>query len=149
MHISDLIDNFGRVTKPATVTEAKGLNKRVRIVKGSSAGKTGTIGEVRHGLYIGAPKTNTVDIDGGGNIQLPKEALRLIKPEEVAEAKAPTAKQVEAAKNKVDGFGLKIDAARKKAGYTRGATVGELQRKQGEAQAVYSELNRAYIAANK
>jgi len=67
------------------VAEAKGLKKRVRIVKGPEAGKTGTIGEVRHGAYKGAPKTFTVDIDGGGSIQLPKEALRLLKDQSVAE----------------------------------------------------------------
>ena len=58
------------------VTEAKGLKKRVRVVK---TGQTGTIGEVRHGLYKGAPKTFTVDLDDGSSIQLPKEAIRLIK----------------------------------------------------------------------
>lgn len=61
------------------VNEAKGLNKRVKIVKGSYAGQTGSIGEVRHGLFKGAPKQFTVDLDNGGNIMLPKEALRLIK----------------------------------------------------------------------
>jgi hypothetical protein len=69
----------------AGVAEAKGLTKRVRIVKGPEAGKTGTIGEVRHGAFKGAPKTFTVDIDGGGSIQLPKEALRLLKDQGVEE----------------------------------------------------------------
>jgi hypothetical protein len=69
----------------ANMEEAKGLKKRVRIVKGSEAGKTGTVGEVRHGAFKGAPKTFTVDIDGGGSIQLPKEALRLLKDQGVAE----------------------------------------------------------------
>jgi hypothetical protein len=67
------------------VAEAKGLKKRVRIVKGPEAGKTGTIGEVRHGAFKGAPKTFTVDIDGGGSIQLPKEALRLLKDQGMSE----------------------------------------------------------------
>jgi hypothetical protein len=71
--------------EPPEVREAKSLTKRVRIVKGSEAGKTGTVGEVRHGAFKGAPKTFTVDIDGGGSIQLPKEALRLLKDQGVAE----------------------------------------------------------------
>jgi hypothetical protein len=70
----------------ANMEEAKGLKKRVRIVKGTEAGKTGTVGEVRHGAFKGAPKTYTVDIDGGGSIQLPKEALRLLKDQGVAES---------------------------------------------------------------
>lgn len=61
------------------VGEAKGLKKRVRIVQGSYKGRTGTIGEVRHGLFKGAPKKYTIDLDGGGNVMLPGEALRLIK----------------------------------------------------------------------
>jgi hypothetical protein len=75
----------------ANMEEAKGLKKRVRIVKGSEAGKTGTVGEVRHGAFKGAPKTFTVDIDGGGSIQLPKEALRLLKDQGVAEETEKTA----------------------------------------------------------
>jgi hypothetical protein len=75
----------GGESKNHGMEEAKGLTKRVRIVKGPEAGKTGTIGEVRHGLFKGAPKTFTVDIDGGGSIQLPKEALRLLKDQSVAE----------------------------------------------------------------
>lgn len=67
------------------VGEAKGLKKRVRIVQGSYKGQTGTIGEVRHGLFKGAPKKYTIDLDGGGNVMLPGEALRLIK-EPVAES---------------------------------------------------------------
>jgi hypothetical protein len=65
----------------SVVDEAKGLKKRVRIVTGSEKGRTGTIGEVRHGLYKGAPKMFTIDMDGGGNIMLPGSALRLIKSE--------------------------------------------------------------------
>ena len=75
----------------ANMEEAKNLKKRVRIVVGSEAGKTGTIGEVRHGAFKGAPKTFTVDIDGGGSIQLPKEALRLLKDQGVAEEIEKTA----------------------------------------------------------
>lgn len=74
------------------VTESYGLNKRVKIV-GKPApsawiGKTGWVGEVRHGAYKGAPKTYTVDLDNGaGSIQLPSSALRLIKDEPTNEGK--------------------------------------------------------------
>lgn len=66
------------------VDEAYALKKRVKIVgKPAPAawiGKYGWIGEIRHGLHNKSPKMYTVDLDhGGGSIQLPKEALRLIK----------------------------------------------------------------------
>lgn len=71
---SDTIGN-----KP--VKEAKGLKKKVRVVKGPAnvIGRVGYIGEVRHGLYKGAPKTFTVDFDDGSSIQLPGSSLRLVK----------------------------------------------------------------------
>lgn len=58
------------------VKEAKGLKKRVRLVK---TGQTGTIGEVRHGMYKGAPKEFTVDLDDGGSVRATAKELRLIK----------------------------------------------------------------------
>jgi len=62
------------------VDEAKGLRKRVRVVKGPAAGKTGWIREVKHGLYKGAPKRFYVDLDDGGHADnLPADALRLVK----------------------------------------------------------------------
>ena len=66
------------------------------------------------------------------------------------ESTVPTDKQVEAAKAKYDLFGLKIENAKKKAGYSRGTgTVGELQRKKGEAHAKYQELKKAFDAETK
>lgn len=64
------------------VAEAKGLKKRVRVVK---TGETGTIGEVQHGLFKGAPKTFIVDLDKGGNVRATSAELRLIKDQQVAE----------------------------------------------------------------
>lgn len=87
MHVRH--DNIARAKNKISqqgVNEAYGLNKRVKIV-GKPApsawiGKTGWVGEVRHGAYKGAPKTYTVDLDNGaGSIQLPSSALRLIKDE--------------------------------------------------------------------
>jgi len=61
-----------------------------------------------------------------------------------AAQKVPTAKQVEAAKNKYDSFDLKIENAKKKAGYARGTgVVGDLQRKRGQAYTAYMELKAA------
>jgi hypothetical protein len=68
-------------SKKKTLNEAKGLGKRVRVVSGPASGQTGTIGEVRNGAYQGAPKYYTIDLDGGGHVQVRKEALRLIQGE--------------------------------------------------------------------
>jgi hypothetical protein len=73
-----------REAKVEPVAEAYALKKRVKIVGAPAPhawiGKYGWIGEIRHGLYKGAPKTYTVDLDhGGGSIMLPREALRLVK----------------------------------------------------------------------
>jgi hypothetical protein len=70
-----------------TVTEAKNLHKRVKIVKGPDAGKYGYIRQIEHGQYKGAPKKFDVDIEGGGQANgLPATALRLAKEQDVAEA---------------------------------------------------------------
>jgi hypothetical protein len=70
-----------------TVTEAKNLHKRVKIVKGPDAGKYGYIRQIEHGQYKGAPKKFDVDIEGGGQANgLPATALRLAKEQDVEEA---------------------------------------------------------------
>jgi len=62
------------------VAEAKSLKKRVRVVQGEHAGKTGWIREIKHGIHSTAPKRYYVDIDGGGQADnLPASALRLLK----------------------------------------------------------------------
>ena len=69
------------------VVEAKSLARRVRVVK---TGETGTIRQIKHGAYKGAPKTYYVDLDNGGQADnLPAGALRLIKGA-VAEVKSKT-----------------------------------------------------------
>jgi hypothetical protein len=69
------------------VAEAKSLARRVRVVK---TGETGTIRQIKHGAYKGAPKTYYIDLDNGGQADnLPASALRLIKGE-VAEVKSKT-----------------------------------------------------------
>lgn len=59
--------------------EVHKLNDPVEIIKGEGKGIRGTIGEIRHGLYKGAPKTYTVFHDVNDAIQVPKEHIRKIK----------------------------------------------------------------------
>ena len=62
------------------VSEAKGLAKKVKVVKGEHAGKTGWIREIKHGAFKGAPKTYYIDLDDGGQANnLPATSLRLVK----------------------------------------------------------------------
>ena len=74
------------------VAEGKGLAKKVKIVKGPDAGKTGWIREVKHGAFKGAPKTYYIDLDDGGQANnLPATALRLVKEQQgVTEARIET-----------------------------------------------------------
>jgi hypothetical protein len=66
--------------KEPGVVEAKGLAKKVKVVKGEHAGKTGWIREIKHGAFKGAPKTYYIDLDDGGQANnLPATALRLVK----------------------------------------------------------------------
>jgi len=68
------------------VAEGKGLAKKVKVVKGEHAGKTGWIREIKHGAFKGAPKTYYIDLDDGGQANnLPATALRLVKEQGVAE----------------------------------------------------------------
>ena len=73
------LDQSRGVVPKAAFGEATGLGSQVKIVKGSYAGQTGRVGELRSGAFKGAPKTYTVDLEDGTSVQLPKEALRLVK----------------------------------------------------------------------
>ena len=82
----NFLDEFN-IFYTAPLGESKhGINKRVKIVKGPAAGKTGTVGEVRHGAFKGAKKEYTIDIDGGGNVRCTADQLRLVKDEPVTES---------------------------------------------------------------
>ena len=59
--------------------EAHKINDKVEIVKGSSSGIKGYIGEIRHGNFKGAAKTYTVYHGEHGAVQVPKEHIRAIK----------------------------------------------------------------------
>ena len=62
------------------VEEAKGLAKKVKVVKGEHAGKIGWIREIKHGAHTSAPKTYYIDLDDGGQANnLPATSLRLVK----------------------------------------------------------------------
>jgi hypothetical protein len=68
------------------VTEGKGLAKKVKIVKGPDAGKTGWIREIKHGSFKGAAKSYYIDLDDGGQANnIPGTALRLVIDQDVAE----------------------------------------------------------------
>lgn len=70
---------------PNDLEETKNLHKKVKIIRGPKdcVGKIGTVGEVRHGMYKGAPKVVTVDYqrDDGmySSIQLPAADVRIVK----------------------------------------------------------------------
>ena len=73
------------------LAEAHKLGDKVVITKGSESGKTGTIGEIRAGLFKGAPKTYTVD-HKDGSIQLKKTHIKAVKEQlEIDEENDPYA----------------------------------------------------------
>ena len=83
------------------VKEAKGLGKRVKVVKGHFAGEEGTIREIKHGAFKGAPKSYYIDLDNGEMADnLPADILRLIKRTDEAEYQG---KKVELSKPKRGG----------------------------------------------
>ena len=85
------------------VKEAKGLGKRVKVVKGHFAGEEGTIREIKHGAFKGAPKSYYIDLDNGEMADnLPADILRLIKRTDVDEAEYQ-GKKVELSKPKRGG----------------------------------------------
>lgn len=91
------------VKPPKKIKEAKSLNKHVKIVAGPAKGKTGWVGEVRHGAFKGAPKEYTIDLEGGGNVRCSANELRLIKGEQVNESSIQTWKK-QAIKDHGDGL---------------------------------------------
>jgi hypothetical protein len=68
----------GTKTRPYAMAEAIKLGSKVMIhAPGKSYhGKTGHVGEIRNGAFKGAPKTYTVDHDGG-SIQLDKKNIKM------------------------------------------------------------------------
>ena len=83
-NMSGAIDRLDKALNKEEVElgEARGnahkLGDKVQIVKGSEAGETGTVGEIRHGAFKDAPKTYTIDTKGG-SIQLKKTHIKRFK----------------------------------------------------------------------
>ena len=81
--IRDVERSLADMNPEQGVAEGKGLQKRVKVVKGEHAGQTGWIRQVQHGVFKGAPKTFYVDLDNGKQADnLPGTALRLVKDEQ-------------------------------------------------------------------
>jgi len=73
------------IDKPG-VNEAKGLAKKVKVVKGEHASKTGYIRQIKHGAFKGAPKTYYIDLEDGTQANnIPASSLRLVKDAPVTE----------------------------------------------------------------
>ena len=72
--------NIVKKLKNESVNEAHKLGDKVKIISGPKdvQGKTGKIGEIRHGLHKTADKTYTIDYDGG-SIQLQKKHIKAFK----------------------------------------------------------------------
>lgn len=54
-----------------------GSKVKVHAPRKSYHGKEGVVGEIRHGLFNGAPKTYTVDYDNGQSVQLRKNNVKI------------------------------------------------------------------------
>lgn len=72
-------DVKNRFKEEVDLEEAHKLGDQVEIVKGSSKGIKGHIGEIRHGAFKGAPKTFTVFHGEHGAVQVGKEHIRKLK----------------------------------------------------------------------
>lgn len=84
----DLMDKYKSMREETELEEAHKIGDKVKIVSGSAKGIQGTIGEIRHGLFKGAPKTFTVYHSQNGATQVKKQHIRSVK-EEVMSEEAP------------------------------------------------------------
>lgn len=159
--IAEVIDRNGKHLKlqlsslhpgemhESTVTELStpklGKYKTSAAKQASAADKAADAAYKAGDVATGKQLTAKADKRFGGIMTATKKQFMNDTKQPVTEAtKVPTAKQVEAAKAKYDGFGLKIENAKKKAGYARGTgVVGDLQRKQGQAYDAYRALKTA------
>jgi hypothetical protein len=84
--VTKRIKGINRATDKLTseeseIDESHKIHDKVEIIKGSAKGIKGRIGEIRHGLYKGAPKTYTVYHGEHDATQVSKEHIRGIKEE--------------------------------------------------------------------
>ena len=79
-HATKLEKEWDEYKNQTQVAEAKGLAKKVKIIKGPYAGRIGWIREIIHGAFKGAPKTYNIDLDDRGQANnIPGTSLRLVK----------------------------------------------------------------------
>jgi len=160
--IAEVIDRNGKHLKlqlsslhpgemqESTVTELStpklGKYKTSAAKQASAADKAADTAYNAGDIAAGKQLTAKADKRFSGIMTATKKQFMNDAKQPVTEAtKVPTAKQVEVAKTKYDGFGLKIENAKKKAGYARGTgVVGDLQRKQGQAYDAYRALKAAH-----
>lgn len=80
----DLDKEYAKIKEETELEEAHKIHDKVEIIKGSAKGTRGHIGEIRHGLYKGAPKTYTVYHGENDATQVSKEHIRAIKESDEA-----------------------------------------------------------------
>ena len=89
--------NYDKKIVPQKVAEeleeAHKVGTQVEITGGSGKGIKGHIGEIRHGLYKGAPKTYTVYHGGNGAIQVKQQHFKAIKEENTIKVTTKTGHQ--------------------------------------------------------
>lgn len=114
--VDQRLKGIRRATDQLTREEVEPIDETIKIgtkvnmhAPGQSYhGKQGTIGEIRHGLFKGAPKTYTVDYDNGKSIQLSKKSVKLAKEETLnlgGYQPVPGAEKDFVSKHKVEKFG--------------------------------------------
>jgi hypothetical protein len=96
--------NFDENLVPVKVNEELHLDEAahkigapVEIISGSGKGIKGHIGEIRHGLFKGAPKTYTVYHGGNGAIAVKKHHIRALKEDVVDEVRLSAAAKLQLA----------------------------------------------------
>ena len=80
----DLDREYAKIKEETELEEAHKIHDKVEIIKGSAKGTRGHIGEIRHGLYKGAPKQYTVYHGEHDATQVSKEHIRAIKESDEA-----------------------------------------------------------------
>jgi hypothetical protein len=87
VHLSNINHSHGEVKQKLGIREDVDLEEAIKLgtkVKMHAPGKdyhdsVGSVGEIRHGAYKGAPKTYTVDYGSGKSVQLSKQNVKLHK----------------------------------------------------------------------
>lgn len=76
-------EHVGMVHEEVEIEEAVKLGSKVKMHSPGKDyhGQVGTVGEIRHGAYKGAPKTYTVDYGDRKSVQLSKDKVKLHKEE--------------------------------------------------------------------